>query len=125
MRTIRGTPWVPANHVIVRRTLTDEELLCKLKNKLPPLPYLNEHLNFPPFVTVTEVDGTGEEHGSVEEKSESAPLMRTRGMEKRSAEKEKGGGSSKKNSFSESHILVEWSDGSYATVGSTCGRLTR
>lgn len=113
--TKAATPWVPAGHLVVRRTLSDQHFLSELQDKFPQKPNLSEFRTISTFVSVKEVNsssataaGAGQKEGGKGEKTSSV------------TSKDKA-----KPSFSEPHMLVTWSDGSYATVGTACGRLTR
>lgn len=142
VRTVKATPYVPANHLIVRKTLTDEDFTLKILSKLPERTTSNEHRTFSTFVNVKEVnhdtynnhnnDKNGKENNFKDDKDENeinnekkitSSAMKTRSREKQ--DKSESELLKSKRSFSEQHVLVEWSDGSYATVGSACGRLTR
>ena len=141
VRTVKATPWVPANHLIVRKTLTDEDFLLKIISKLPARLNVNENTfsAFSNVVGVKEVNknkfnnnrGCNNDHiddnkndkGLNIEKKAPSSAMKTRSKEKQ--DKSESELSKIKQSFSEEHVLVEWSDGSYATVNSHCGRLTR
>ena len=155
VRTVKATPWVPANHLILRKTLSDEDFLIKIISKLPARVNVNENTFsvFSNVVSVKEVNknkfnnnrGCNDNHiddtknikndknndnnndnndkeSNVEKKAPSS-AMKTRSKEKQ--DKSESELNKTKQSFSEEHVLVEWSDGSYATVNSHCGRLTR
>ena len=146
VRTVKATPWVPANHLIVRKTLTDEDFLLKIISKLPARVNVNEN-SFSVFsnvVSVKEVNknkynnNRGCDNNNIDdikdikndkndkndkELKTLSSAMKTRSKEKQN--KSESEISKTKESFSEEHVLVEWSDGSYATVNSHCGRLTR
>jgi hypothetical protein len=144
VRTVKATPYVPANHLIVRKTLTDNDFTLKIISKLPERMTSNEHRTFSTFVNVKVVnndtynsnndndDKNSKEKNLKDDKDESemsnekkvtSSAMKTRSRERQ--DKSESELLKSKRSFSEQHVLVEWSDGSYATVGSACGRLTR
>ena len=146
MRTVKATPWVPANHLIVRKTLTDEDFLLKMISKLPARVNVNENTFsvFSNVVSVKEVNknkfnnnrGCNNNHiddikdikNDKNDKNDKEVKIPSSAMKTRSKEKQDKSESEinkTKESFSEEHVLVEWSDGSYATVNSHCGRLTR
>ena len=152
MKSIAATPWVPADHVIVKKTLTDSLLLSKIRKQLPLKADLKSYETLSSFVTIRDYNPNEE---SKEESKEYSPKkekkdiveeysspMRTRGQEKKNIEKEKklkdalaketnkgseagSGGKEGGKGSDASDVRVEWSDGSYATVGRMCGRLLR
>ena len=117
VRTKAATAWVPADHLVVTRTLSDPLFLSAMREKLPQKANLSEFKVISTFVSVEEVNGGG--GGEEESKEEASPLIK-KGKGRAGAVSSKT-----KPSFSEAHMLVTWSDGSYATVGNSCGRLTR
>jgi hypothetical protein len=127
VHTKEATAWVPAGHLVVTRSLSDPQFLSEMKEKLPQKANLSEFKIISTFVSVEEVSG-----GAVDEKEKE---REKKGKEEVSPLIKKGKGKGKahvdavsstaKPLFSEAHMLVTWSDGSYATVGSSCGRLTR
>ena len=119
VRTKAATAWVPADHLVVTRTLSDPLFLSAMREKLPQKANLSEFKVISTFVSVEEVNGGGGGGGEEESKEEASPLIK-RGKGRAGAVSSKA-----KPSFSEAHMLVTWSDGSYATVGNSCGRLTR
>ena len=138
VRTVKATPYVPANHLIVRKTLTDNDFTLKIISKLPERVTSNEHRTFSTFVNVKVVNNDTynnnnnddktikddkDENEVSHERKVTSSAMKTRSREKQ--DKSESELLKSKRSFSEQHVLVEWSDGSYATVGSACGRLTR
>ena len=143
VRTVKATPYVPANHLIVRKSLTDHDFTFKIISKLPERVTSNEHRTFSTFVNVKVVNNDTynsnnnddksskekylkddkDENEMSNEKKVTSSAMKTRSREKQ--DKSESELLKSKRSFSEQHVLVEWSDGSYATVGSACGRLTR
>ena len=119
VRTKAATAWVPADHLVVTRTLSDPLFLSAMREKLPQKANLSEFKVISTFVSVEEVNGGGGGGGEEESKEEASPLIK-KGKGRAGAVSSKA-----KPSFSEAHMLVTWSDGSYATVGNSCGRLTR
>jgi hypothetical protein len=120
VRTKAATAWVPEDHLVVTRTLSDPLFLSAMREKLPQKANLSEFKVISTFVSVEEVNGGGGGGGGEEESKEEASPLIKKGKGRAGAVSSKT-----KPSFSEAHMLVTWSDGSYATVGNSCGRLTR
>jgi hypothetical protein len=125
VHTKEATAWVPAGHLVVTRSLSDPQFLSEMREKLPQKANLSEFKIISTFVSVEEVNGGAvkekEKEKEREGKEEVSPLIK-KGKGKARVEAVT---SEAKPLFSEAHMLVTWSDGSYATVGSSCGRLTR
>jgi hypothetical protein len=110
--TTQDSKWLPAGHVVARRSVTDEQLTAKFSVLLPLRPNLiTNKSEFTTLVSVTEVN--------FDENDEAETTPKT------SASSDDGTSSERDRDAGEPHLRITWSTGAWATIGRRCGRITR
>lgn len=120
VHTLTSTPWVPAHHLILRKTLTHPALVNDiLRTVNTNKPLKSDIKNVIKTVKMTECNTNATNKSEIDNSTNAnTSPMKTRKREKDLKDKED-------QLFKESHYRIDWEDGSYATIDYYNGSLTR